>query len=36
MIVHHLLKNKSVLNTFIKEIRDQDIQKDKMRFRRNL
>ena len=36
MIVHHLLKKKSVLNTFIKEIRDQDIQKDKMRFRRNL
>ena len=36
MIVHHLLKKKSVLNTFIKEIRDQDIQKDSMRFRRNL
>ena len=36
MIVHHLLKKNSVLNTFIKEIRDQDIQKDKMRFRRNL
>lgn len=36
MIVHHLLKKNSVLNTFIKEIRDQDIQKGKMRFRRNL
>lgn len=36
MIVHHLLKKKSVLNTFIKEIRDQNIQKDSMRFRRNI
>lgn len=36
MIVHHLLKQNSVLNTFLKEIRDQDIQKDSMRFRRNL
>ena len=36
MIVHHLLKKNSVLNTFLKEIRDQDIQKGKMRFRRNL
>jgi uracil phosphoribosyltransferase len=36
MIVHHLLKKNSVLNTFIKEIRDQNIQKDSMRFRKNL
>ena len=36
MIVHHLLKQNSVLNTFLKEIRDQDIQKDSMRLRRNL
>ena len=36
MIVHHLLKQNSVLNTFLKEIRDQDIQKDSMRFRRKL
>ncbi|MDB3913456.1 uracil phosphoribosyltransferase [Flavobacteriaceae bacterium] len=36
MIVRHLLKQNSVLNTFLKEIRDQDIQKDSMRFRRNL
>lgn len=36
MIVHHLLKQNSVLNTFLKEIRNQDIQKDSMRFRRNL
>lgn len=36
MIIHHLLKNNSVLNTFIKEIRDHKIQKDSMRFRRNI
>ena len=36
MIVRHLLKQNSVLNTFLKEIRNQDIQKDSMRFRRNL
>ena len=36
MIVHHLLKKNSVINTFIKEIRDQNIQKDSMRFRKNL
>ena len=36
MIVHHLLKQNSVLNTFLKEIRNQNIQKDSMRFRRNL
>tara|TARA_R110002074_G_scaffold396116_3_gene585095 strand:+ start:1168 stop:1821 length:654 start_codon:yes stop_codon:yes gene_type:complete len=36
MIIHHLLKNNSVLNTFIKEIRDEKIQKDSMRFRRNI
>tara|TARA_R110001632_G_scaffold8386_8_gene33155 strand:+ start:8402 stop:9109 length:708 start_codon:yes stop_codon:yes gene_type:complete len=36
MVIHHLLKNNSVLNTFIKEIRDEKIQKDSMRFRRNI
>ena len=36
MIVRHLLKQNSVLNTFLKEIRNQNIQKDSMRFRRNL
>ena len=36
MVTHHLLENNSVLNTFIKEIRDQSIQKDAMRFRRNI
>lgn len=30
------MKQVVVLNTFLKEIRDQDIQKDSMRFRRNL
>ena len=36
MVVHHLSKVNSVLNTFIKEIRDKRIQKDSMRFRRNI
>ena len=36
MTIHHILKNNSVLNTFIKEIRDHIIQKDTMRFRRNI
>ncbi len=36
MVVHHLSKVNSVLNTFIKEIRDKKIQKDSMRFRRNI
>ena len=36
MIVHHLEKNNSILNTFIAEIRDVTIQKDSLRFRRNI
>jgi uracil phosphoribosyltransferase len=36
MTIHHILKKNSVLNTFIKEIRDPIIQKDSMRFRRNI
>ena len=36
MKVHHLAKNNSVLNTFLKEIREINIQKDSMRFRRNI
>tara|TARA_B110000003_G_scaffold276437_1_gene322888 strand:- start:8400 stop:9053 length:654 start_codon:yes stop_codon:yes gene_type:complete len=36
MVIHQLLKNKSILNTFLKEIRDKNIQKDSMRFRRNI
>lgn len=36
MIVHHLEKNNSILNKFIAEIRDSSIQKDSLRFRRNI
>lgn len=36
MTIHHLSKNNSVLNTFLKEIRASNIQKDSMRFRRNI
>ncbi len=36
MIVHHLSDNNSVLNTFISEIRDKNIQQDSLRFRRNI
>lgn len=36
MIVHNLDKTNSVLNHFISEIRDLKVQKDAMRFRRNI
>lgn len=36
MTIHHLEKNNSILNTFIAEIRDVVIQKDSLRFRRNI
>ncbi|MBL4904768.1 MAG: uracil phosphoribosyltransferase, partial [Flavobacteriaceae bacterium] len=36
MIIHHLEKNNSILNKFIAEIRDVTIQKDSLRFRRNI
>lgn len=36
MILHNLGLEKSVLNQFIAEIRDKDIQKDSLRFRRNI
>jgi len=36
MIIHHLGENNSILNTFISEIRDEKIQKDSMRFRKNI
>ncbi len=36
MNVHHISKNNSVLNSFLKEIRHESIQKDSMRFRRNI
>jgi uracil phosphoribosyltransferase len=36
MTIHNLDKANSVLNHFIAEIRDREIQKDAMRFRRNI
>lgn len=36
MIVHHLSNENSILNKFIAEIRDAKIQKDSLRFRRNI
>ena len=36
MHIHHLSETPSILNTFLSEIRDKNIQKDSMRFRRNI
>lgn len=36
MIIHDFSKENSLLNQFIKEVRDVSIQKDRMRFRRNI
>ena len=36
MHIHNLSEDNSVLNTFISEMRDIKIQKDRMRFRRNI
>ncbi|MEZ2415593.1 uracil phosphoribosyltransferase [Muriicola sp. E247] len=36
MIIHHLEKENSLLNQFIAEIRDKEVQRDSMRFRRNI
>ena len=36
MKVHHIAQKNSVLNTFLQEIRNENIQKDRMRFRRNI
>ncbi len=36
MLIHNLSDENSILNTFMSEIRDQHIQKDRMRFRRNI
>ncbi len=36
MIIHQLNTTNSILNTFISEIRDESIQQDSMRFRRNI
>lgn len=35
-MVHHLALQNSILNQFLSEIRDKDIQRDSMRFRKNL
>ncbi|PQB08456.1 uracil phosphoribosyltransferase [Polaribacter filamentus] len=36
MEIHYIGESNSVLNTFIAEIRDKNIQKDSLRFRRNI
>ncbi|MDC8002560.1 uracil phosphoribosyltransferase [Aureisphaera galaxeae] len=36
MHIHNFQENNSILNTFIAELRDKDIQQDAMRFRRNI
>ncbi len=36
MTIHHIEKRKSILNKFITEIRDEGIQQDSLRFRRNI
>jgi uracil phosphoribosyltransferase len=36
MKIHHLSEKNSILNHFLGEIRDQNIQKDRLRFRRNI
>lgn len=36
MHIHHISENNSILNRFIAQIRDVDIQKDSLRFRRNI
>lgn len=35
-MIHDISKSNSVFNQFIREIRDEEIQKDRMKFRRNL
>ena len=36
MQIHHINSQNSILNKFISEIRDVKIQKDSLRFRRNI
>ncbi|MEB8345197.1 uracil phosphoribosyltransferase [Flavobacteriaceae bacterium KMM 6898] len=36
MTIHNLGENNSILNQFIAELRDKDMQKDSMRFRKNI
>ena len=35
-MIHNLGKSNSIFNQFLAEIRSQDIQEDRMRFRRNM
>ena len=36
MQIHHLLEENSVANTFVSQLRNSDVQQDRMRFRRNI
>lgn len=36
MQIHYLSENNSILNHFLSQIRDVDVQKDRMRFRKNI
>jgi uracil phosphoribosyltransferase len=36
MIIHNFSKESSIINQYIREVRDVSIQKDRMRFRRNI
>jgi len=36
MMIFDVSKTKSIANTFIAELRDENIQKDSMRFRKNM
>ncbi len=36
MHIHHLLENNSIANSFVAQLRDKNIQQDRMRFRRNV
>lgn len=36
MQIHHLLEKKSIANKFVAELRDSEVQLDRMRFRRNI
>ncbi|HNQ28120.1 MAG TPA: uracil phosphoribosyltransferase [Aquaticitalea sp.] len=36
MHIHHITEENSILSTFVSELRDVNIQKDSMRFRRNI
>lgn len=35
-MVHHLAKSHSLVNTWVNELRNMDVQQDRMRFRRNM